>query len=1455
MKNKYIFLRFLLATAFVLISISTGAATYAGKITMKLGETRTVNLSSSWENIMTQYGTANAWYWTSGDTNKIRVQTKNRTSCTIYANAIGQTRLDYQGGYIVGWDADTYECYWDIEIEAPTGNDDTEDDTSIDTEFNDVPEESWLQSGNYTISWYNKNSTEFTLSTSQELAGFAYLINNSYTDFKGQIVKLASDIDLSGKSWQPIGMYDFHSPICFQGTFDGQNHTIKGINMGFSKDTNCIGLFECLQNATIKNLKLEGQINMKNPLATRFDIGGLAGRVSSCEFEQCHSYVSIKYDRNSQSKSAKYLIVGGLIGSADNSTIKYCSHDGDFRFLLGTQQNSENCMEISYIGGLLGTCSETKIEYSENHSSTIDIQCYGSRINWRENSDECNFAGIAQGDIDIMGCRNICDNICIRHYGNSQSANVGIRVYGIGTTAKIINSYNIISSIVSSSTKSNTKFCYQGIGGYVRISKANYSNSDVAIQTNLALETTDNGSESFSSSQMKAAAFLDEMNLYFLLNGNDPVWTADENGYPCIAQTHNMNAPEPETIVGDVNGDGNVNGTDLVALANMVLGKLTKTATADVNGDGNVNGTDLVALANIILGRTSSAKRRAAASASAHLSIEDFNINAGEEKEMVINLNNPNDELTLVQFDLHLPDGLSIKKAGNDLDIDMADRTNWRKHTLDANTHDGYTTFLLYSGSNTLIEGTEGGIIKVKLVADNSFKGGKIVLDNILLVSPEQKETKPSAYEYMVGKGEEPVSGNATLSIEDFSIAPDEEKEMFINLTNPNDELTLVQFDLHLPDGLNIKNTGNDLDIDMADRTNWRKHTLDANTHDGYTTFLLYSSSNTLIEGTEGCIIKVKLVANKYFEGGTIVLDNILFVSPEQKEIKQDTYEYKLSNIEPISYGKTFTAPTVEGIEMTFMVIGNKECSVCGGLSPFDHAIPTSTMGTVTIPSVANDCAVTSISRNAFYGCNEITTVVIPSSITFIEGGTFREAKNVQSIISLNEHPTTVSETAFTLYNSVTKQNEPINATLYVPQGTKALYEATVGWNVFKNIVEEENEPEPELAEGYYYLRNVGTGLLLSCGGPWGTHILGDNYGLDLHLVKASDGKHWNLLTDYSSRTGDGSEGGVGTNLYVDYTTNIDLTIKRLADGIYTVMADNGMLLNVDTSDSLAYFSGNSANDALAQWEFITIDDMWAQRWSDLEGATADSPVDATFLIKAAGMSHSSDRRLWRHWTLSTNTVYCKYGLGDRNSRPLVEVFRSAANNCYYGFAFEQIVTFRPGKYKLEVQGFYRDGDYSGAAQKHANGTEKLDAYLYVGNDDRTTLKSIFTDAKSSPQTGWSTYTSQGYIPDTFTEAGYTFLAGAYNNELTFTINGTDEVSVPLGVMADVSYNYNNWTAFCNFRLTYYGKKGSAIEDVVSDADDASASNGMMYDLSGRPISHPVKGQMYIQDGKKVLVK
>jgi hypothetical protein len=61
-----------------------------------------------------------------------------------------------------------------------------------------------------------------------------------------------------------------------------------------------------------------------------------------------------------------------------------------------------------------------------------------------------------------------------------------------------------------------------------------------------------------------------------------------------------------QTIPGDVNGDGSVDGNDLNDLINVVLGKTsadTFDGRANVDGQGDIDGNDLNMLINILLGK------------------------------------------------------------------------------------------------------------------------------------------------------------------------------------------------------------------------------------------------------------------------------------------------------------------------------------------------------------------------------------------------------------------------------------------------------------------------------------------------------------------------------------------------------------------------------------------------------------------------------------------------------------------------------------------------------------------------------------------------------------------------------------------------------------------------------------------------------------------------------------
>ena len=116
------------------------------------------------------------------------------------------------------------------------------------------------------------------------------------------------------------------------------------------------------------------------------------------------------------------------------------------------------------------------------------------------------------------------------------------------------------------------------------------------------------------------------------------------------------------------------------------------------------------------------------------------------------------------------------------------------------------------------------------------------------------------------------------------------------------------------------------------------------------------------------------------------------------------------------------------------------------------------------------------IAEYAFKGCFDVTSITIPSTVMSICQGAFFET-DISTIV-LPEILTNLELQAFdcpnleTIYSKISEpfeiQGPPYGpfgskefATLYVPAGTKAKYQATEGWNMFENIEEMEYESEP----------------------------------------------------------------------------------------------------------------------------------------------------------------------------------------------------------------------------------------------------------------------------------------------------------------------------------------------------------------------------------------------------------
>ena len=113
--------------------------------------------------------------------------------------------------------------------------------------------------------------------------------------------------------------------------------------------------------------------------------------------------------------------------------------------------------------------------------------------------------------------------------------------------------------------------------------------------------------------------------------------------------------------------------------------------------------------------------------------------------------------------------------------------------------------------------------------------------------------------------------------------------------------------------------------------------------------------------------------------------------------------------------------------------IGDAAFERCSGLT------------SITIPN-----SVTSLGMRAFCNCTSLVAFTIPNSVTSIGEFAFHGCANLKTITSQIEKPFVIPAHAFSFYDSVYA-----DATLYVPTGTVAAYQATDGWKKFGNIIEE----------------------------------------------------------------------------------------------------------------------------------------------------------------------------------------------------------------------------------------------------------------------------------------------------------------------------------------------------------------------------------------------------------------
>lgn len=228
-------------------------------------------------------------------------------------------------------------------------------DTALDTgfgEFNADNAAKWLKSvitdtwdGTADTAWYyaDPTATEFTLTTAEELAGLADLVDDGNT-FADKTIKLGKNLDLAGTVFDPIGSY--RNNKAFKGTFDGQGYAVSGLNQntwaldnGYEYGDLGLGLFGKVEDATIKNLTIDG--------ASISGESAICGSVAATAYGDCtFENITVK---NSEVNDYQYY-AGGVVGWASGDHT-YKNITIDETTVIGSQWGDFGNANGGIIGG------------------------------------------------------------------------------------------------------------------------------------------------------------------------------------------------------------------------------------------------------------------------------------------------------------------------------------------------------------------------------------------------------------------------------------------------------------------------------------------------------------------------------------------------------------------------------------------------------------------------------------------------------------------------------------------------------------------------------------------------------------------------------------------------------------------------------------------------------------------------------------------------------------------------------------------------------------------------------------------------------------------------------------------------------------------------------------------------------------------------------------------------
>ncbi len=382
--------------------------------------------------------------------------------------------------------------------------------------------------GTSDTSWFVSTETEYVLTTAEQFAGFAELVNSGET-FQGKTVILDSDIILNSgmvenidgvysfvtdgegiKEWNPIGVYESSSSRGFRGTFNGNNSVISGVYI--NSDEEYLGLFGISFGCEIRNLRIENSLYIAdNSISTGGIIAGTPKTVApNTEIKVDNCIVDAVITDNGSLQ--QNTVVGGIVGSG-RATIASRNTKIDI---------SNSCFKgiIDYTGD--GFTSNGAGIIAESGRSGLISSCANDG-NITANGSASGICDYSRDMTVISGCYNS---------GEISSENYAGGITGY-TNASLKIEYCYNSGNISGTNGSGAIVAYNEKDGEYINNFYLSSSAPCGIKTASGEITDEDGAVSaVSEDELKSADVLGQ------LNGGSEVYVlpenGDNNGFPVI---------------------------------------------------------------------------------------------------------------------------------------------------------------------------------------------------------------------------------------------------------------------------------------------------------------------------------------------------------------------------------------------------------------------------------------------------------------------------------------------------------------------------------------------------------------------------------------------------------------------------------------------------------------------------------------------------------------------------------------------------------------------------------------------------------------------------------------------------------------------------------------------------------------------------------------------------------